>query len=117
IRINEDFKNLDTSMTAMDKKLIGLEVSLSKAQMLISSMSSKVEEYNSYNDKEFIAITQKRLEACVNKKHANLEAIEDEVVEKMFSLYETTKSNLHIVRNSLQGTPLYENKEPVQNSL
>lgn len=117
IRINEDFKNLDVATTAMDKKLLNLEVILSKAQMLISGMAPKVEEYNSYDDKEYIAITQRRLDGFVNHKFTSIEKVEDEVVEKMMAIYGSTKSNLHIVKElSLQEMPKHEMNASIEHN-
>lgn len=96
-RVNSEFQKLDTISTDLDKKLINLEVMLSKGQMIINDINIKMGRFDIKNEEAALTGSMSDLKEFSKRLYSlkgKLSVSEDNVVDKLKSMYINTKTNM-----------------------
>jgi hypothetical protein len=96
-RVNSEFQKLDTISGDLDKKLVHLEVMLSKGQMIINDINLKMDRFDIKSEEHILTASMtdlKEFSTRLDSLEGRLGTSEDNVVDKLKSMYMNTKSNM-----------------------
>lgn len=96
-RVNSEFQKLDSISGDLDKRLTNLEVMLSKGQIIINDINTKIGRFDIKNEEVALSSSMndlkdfsKRLQSIKGKMGNS----EDNVVDRLKSMYINTKTNM-----------------------
>ena len=101
-RVNSEFEKLDTISTDLEKKLTNLEVLLSKGQMIVNDINTKMDKFDTREEQKTLASSQDEFKDFLKRSESlkgKISNIEDDVVKNLKSLYIHTKTNLEFSRD------------------
>jgi len=101
-RVGIEFKNLDTTSIELDKKISSLEVMLSKGQMVLNDVHSKLQHFDLITEGHALVNGKDELEKFkrdFRQVEGVIEGVEGPLIENLKSMYHHTKANLLANRN------------------
>jgi hypothetical protein len=96
-RVNSEFQKLDTISGDLDKKLINLEVMLSKGQMIINDINLKMGRFDIKNEESVLSSSMDDVKEFSKRLYSikgKISLSEDHVVDRLKSMYMNTKTNM-----------------------
>lgn len=122
-RVNSEFKKLDSISADLEKRLTHLEVMLSKTQMLMNDITTRMPAFETNEEMRALELASKQVNqyaAQINGLEGHIDKTEDEIISNLKSLYINTKINIEKSRelaSHLSGRPsMIESQADQENS-
>lgn len=96
-KVGETFEHLSSSSEELDKRVCSLELLMSKAQIVLSSSTSKLEKVSTDFENQQLQISEAEIKTM--KKNfmnsvENFDTYEQEIVQSLQQIFKSTKSNI-----------------------